>query len=518
MSTATEPGEVKKSPLIKMVQSIAFSYLLLVIVYLALSIFFPQALNSLGLPLWGEINILIRWIIVLYGIGLGVLAVVSVFAKDAISNRLSDNRQDISMWILLIVVLVIIPGSIILDSFPATIQIIIAQITLILVFTAVPASLYPLFITSKGRTLWEEFVRNLSFLDPVDYENQKPIYKKKFNALYGHISDEGSDKVSGPQLLTSEATFPVLLNTLIIGLGWLLFFLSNAVEVKTTITNGVVNPFTFGFLGAYIFSLQMLFRRYVQSDLKTTAYTHASQRILITWVWAFILVALPWEIINLGPGYQNQIVSILAFVIGFFPDIAWQVIGRFIKLTLGMVIPSTRQEHPLKDISGITVWVEARLLEEKIEDIQNLVTMDIPDLMLRTNLHPSRIIDWVDQGILRLHLTQVPVKEKGSEEKKDSNKGSKEEKDLENELKIRGIIKATDLYFSYKVFRDRNKDNKGKYLNFLSRDLDPIVEAMIDSFEDDVNMYHIRAWRNVYAKQTKMLPTAIKKLLDREKT
>ena len=462
---------------------IAFSYLLLVIAYWALSLLLPQTLQLLGLPLWGDINLIFRWIIMIYWFIAGGSVVAGIYR--GFKGMRSPTR--VSLWIL-IVVLVVIPGSIILGSLPATTQIIIAQITLILVFTAVPASLYPLFITSKGKTLWEEFIQNLSFIDPVGYKAQEPIYNKKFIALYGQISGG-----LGQQFLAGEKTFPVLLNIFIIGFGWLLFFLTS--EEDATITTGVITPFTFGFLGAYIFSLQMLFRRYVQLDLKTTAYTHASQRILITWVWAFVLSILPWNIIGLDSAYQNQIISVLAFAVGIFPDIAWQVIGRFIKLTLGLVIPSFRQEHPLNDINGITVWVEARLMEENIENIQNLVTTDIPDLILRTNLNPSRIIDWVDQGILRLHLMQ---------------KKSENNAELLDALQVRGIIKATDLYFSYNAFMGKNKAGDRYY---ISKELDPKVETMIDSFEDDINMYHIRAWREVYARQTEMLPEAIENLL-----
>jgi hypothetical protein len=463
---------------------VSLIYFLLVMAYWALSQFFPPVFQTLGLPLWGQIHIVIRVIIGIYwfiAVGMVVAGTVSRFTGMKRPTR-------VSLWIF-IVVLIVIPGSIILSSLPIANQIIIAQIILTLVFTAVPASFYPMFITSKGKTLWEEFMQNLRFLDPVGYKDQESIYYKKFIALYGEISAGGF----GQQIWTGEKTFPVLLNTLIVGFGWLLFFLT--VERNTTITTGVVTPFTFGFLGAYMFSLQMLFRRYVQSDLKTTAYTHSSQRILITWVWAFILSILPWDLVRLDPTYQNQIISVLAFVVGIFPDIALQVIGRFMKLTLGLVIPSFRQEHPLNEINGITVWVEARLLEENIENIQNLVTARIPDLMLRTNLQPGRIVDWIDQGILRVHLAQ---------------KNSDGNENLSRTLQERGVIKATDLYFSHQAFRERS-ENKDRY--FLSKTLDPKVRAMIDSFEDDTNMYHIRAWRNVFKKQTKMLPVAIEELM-----
>jgi hypothetical protein len=56
----------------------------------------------------------------------------------------------------------------------------------------------------------------------------------------------------------------------------------------------------------------------------------------------------------------------------------------------------------LSAIDGLSVWHEARLDEEDIENVPNLATADIVDLMLNTKISPNRIIDWVDQAILLL--------------------------------------------------------------------------------------------------------------------
>jgi hypothetical protein len=60
---------------------------------------------------------------------------------------------------------------------------------------------------------------------------------------------------------------------------------------------------------------------------------------------------------------------------------------------------------PLSQIDGLSVWHEARLEAEDIENIHNLATADLVELILNTKIAPTRIIDWVDQAIL---LTALP--------------------------------------------------------------------------------------------------------------
>jgi hypothetical protein len=71
-------------------------------------------------------------------------------------------------------------------------------------------------------------------------------------------------------------------------------------------------------------------------------------------------------------------------------------------------LPSLTTQLALSDLDGLTVWHEARLQEEAIETIPNMVMADVVDLMLYTRLPPDRIIDWVDQAILYTHLGPMP--------------------------------------------------------------------------------------------------------------
>jgi hypothetical protein len=61
---------------------------------------------------------------------------------------------------------------------------------------------------------------------------------------------------------------------------------------------------------------------------------------------------------------------------------------------------SATSEYPLDQLDGLNLWYEARLTEEGVEDMQNLTTMSLVDVMLHTRVPPGRLVDWVDQAFL----------------------------------------------------------------------------------------------------------------------
>ena len=465
-------------------------FVLVVAAYMLSSRFWPQGVTSLGLPLWDTVSLGTKWGMLMYG-GLG--AVFLIFSLGRTFARLGPTARVVVL--IGMVIIVFVPGSVLIGVLSWNARVTLTRVLLTLMFTILPASLYSLFITTRGKTLWHEFKTNLAHLDPVGYEHLIDIYLKKYSALYGPPDPSGF----GSALLQGETSFPVLFATFVVGMGWILFFFVGSMEqlAASTFENGFVSPFTFGFLGAYLFSLQMLFRRYVQSDLKSVAYTHISQRILLTWVWAFVLSVVPWEMFGVTlSDNKTAFVSILAFVVGVFPDIAWQVVTQFIRLVLSIPLPSFREKYPLHEIEGITIWVEARLLEEDVENIENLISTGIVDLMLRTNLKPERIVHWIDQGVLLLHL------------------GHEKRKPLQQALRERGIITATDLMYPYKAATVTSPS--GVPGIFLSDKLDPLVRDLVAAIEDDPNMYHVLAWREVNAARIARLPQAVKDQVDEE--
>jgi hypothetical protein len=214
-------------------------------------------------------------------------------------------------------------------------------------------------------------------------------------------------------VFTPETSAPLALSTMLIALGWL-NILPPFMQPKAdwTLTFAIVSkPAHFAFLGAYFFSIQMLFRRYVLRDLRPSAYMAVTMRIVLAVVGTWVISAV-WLLFG-KLGFVTVVdvdtsggLDAVAFTIGVFPAIAWAYIQGLTKklLNAGVVVPSLKTQLPISDLDGLTVWHETRLEEEDIENVPNMATANFVDLMLNTRIPADRIIDWVDQAILYTHL------------------------------------------------------------------------------------------------------------------
>lgn len=162
-----------------------------------------------------------------------------------------------------------------------------------------------------------------------------------------------------------------------------------------------------GYLGAYIFSIQELIRRYNTFDLQPQIYSSIVVRMLvaaaITFVGSLAIIASGSQVTTSATGSQPTITSwgpgILAFIIGVFPNrgIRWfiRIANQILKSP-----DSHEQELSIRRLLGVSSWHEARLNELGIDDAQNLATVDIRKLLLTTQFDPQEIIHWIDQAIL----------------------------------------------------------------------------------------------------------------------
>ena len=257
-------------------------------------------------------------------------------------------------------------------------------------------------------------------------------YIKRFEGVYGPISKDltadllkatnnldhqsatfdssliNRDETTG-QIFSLSTSIPVFITTILIGLGWVLclppWHLKDDMQLLDTLSP-TDNAVLFAFLGAYFFSLQMLYRRFVTNDLRAKAYVSVSIRIILAVIGAWVItvifkVGLPG--IEFSPSITDNIVYILAFVIGAFPPVLWRLIRVFFSKNLNFIshlVPSMRSNLPISELDGLTVWHQSRLEEEDVENTYNMANTDIIDLLLNTKIPPERIIDWVDQAIL----------------------------------------------------------------------------------------------------------------------
>jgi hypothetical protein len=164
-----------------------------------------------------------------------------------------------------------------------------------------------------------------------------------------------------------------------------------------------------------------------------------------------------------------------AFVVGVFPPVAWHYVQSVLKkVTFASVaVPSLSTQLPISDLDGLTVWHQSRLEEEDIENIPNMATANLVDLLLNTRIPPDRIIDWVDQAIL---YTQIGADEDDVTRRKT--------------LRACGIRTASALVDSYW----RSVD--AQTLTAATAEEKPIA-LTVGSLLTNPNLRHIQRWRGL---------------------
>jgi hypothetical protein len=407
-----------------------------------------------------------------------------------------------------------------------------------LVFLAVvclfPALIYCLFIITRKNGLLNDYFLNLKRLGLLKHQHrhtgaaaqhatkcQVLNYVQKFEALYGPLPKKLVDeiirdplaalakigsRVQRPcmeELFNLHTGIPVFLATILITVGWVLALPPNGTADQHPLWSVIFSvnedPIIYAFLGAYFFSLQMLFRRFVRKDLRKCAYLSVSLRIVLAVIgtWA-VMTAVKTA------GYTDSshlAFPLLGFVIGVFPRVAWQIIQGVAQGLMkrskfaSWVSPSIESRLPLSDLDGLTVWHESRLEEEDIENIPNMASGDIIDLMISTRFSPDLIIDWVDQAILFTHLG--PDQEK---DRKDQGKGSSRRRFL----RLQGIFTATSLIQAFKQAQSRSEADKLKEI--LNEGLKGQSGTLMDAMKTEPNFDLICAWRGIHKADSRPKP------------
>ncbi len=230
-------------------------------------------------------------------------------------------------------------------------------------------------------------------------------------ARYGGPMDEayGREMVTG-RILPGKR-LPVVIATAAISIGWLLTLplpsYSSAVDHDLLVHDYLrphERPIVFAFLGAYFFALNLVFRGYVRGDLRPKTYSQITVRILLSFVLAFVL----------GQAFDtsNPLVLVVAFLGGLVPEtilVRLRESARHVGLSgpaRGQAdgLEALVEQQPLTELEGIDVYDRARLEEEGVTNVEALAHHDLVELMLRTRIPVSRLVDWVDQAILYLYL------------------------------------------------------------------------------------------------------------------
>lgn len=362
------------------------------------------------------------------GYGLAGTAVVVAFLAWWSRNRGTAARAAALMLIGFPLVLVACGSLLFLLSPVWKVNTLRTVVNLILFTT--PAVMWWLFLAVQRASLLNEFIAHLQRLGLLELRHSLSEtgqarttriegYLQKFEGTYGRVPQTVHDELIGQrfgpysreeaaaQPPVSISVVPVVISVVTLAIGWLTVLPpvdANDFDGQSAYSlafDAYASPETFAFLGAYFFSLQMLFRRYVRSDLRGSAYVAVVMRIILAliaiWVLQGISAVVGWHL-------TDSHALLLGFVVGVFPVVVWQVIRSVMAKVFKSVLPSLESQLSLDGLDGLTVWHEARLEEEDIENIPNMATADIVGLLVSTRLPADRIVDWVDQAILLTYL------------------------------------------------------------------------------------------------------------------
>ena len=339
-------------------------------------------------------------------------------------------------------------------------QLYVLQFLLLLLFpllALLPVLLYISFLAIKRKPLLRELELNLDRIYSLADQSSKEIkamYRQKFEHMFG------SDKDS-PTFL---ALLPIVLTTMLMSLGWLYIASKVIYTVAMEPSKAIAfDPVSYGFIGVYLFSLNFLFRRYIQSDLGPVAYSNVNLRLITTLIWAMLL----WNL------EEVAYVNVLAFAVGIFPDLGWQWLVKRLQSLTKIGTTDQSMNYPLSQICGMTIWVENRLLEEDIENVHSLATANLPELLLQTNFSLGRLIDWIDQAIFQTHLNTYKRRPEDSV------------KAIADDLGLNGIITAS-AFLTYYHDQCRPKDESG------------LLTRLASEIENEANFYHINVWHATY--------------------
>jgi hypothetical protein len=321
-----------------------------------------------------------------------------------------------------------------------------------------PAMLYFLFISARRQSLFNAFTTYLGRLGllrpwwtagpdsddpaktslvletPSSHRRRVRSYLDRFGAVYGSLPNEFCDKfldsvtkqgkedVHGADLSSiSSGVFhfptliPVLGATCLMSIGWIVTLppaalspLSPSSDFPAWFRDAVTptqHPVTFAFLDAYFYSLQTVIKRFMRRDLGANAYNAISLRIVLAVIGIWVAL-LCFRVLGSEFEEKSPIILVASFAIGAFPLIVWQLIRASVKKfpPFQAALPSVVASQPLDAIDGMTIWHQSRFEEEDVENVPNLATVEIPDLMLSVKMSPHRLIDWIDQAILLTYL------------------------------------------------------------------------------------------------------------------
>jgi hypothetical protein len=363
------------------------------------------------------------------------------------------------------------------------------QLVFIIAASLLPGLLYFLFDRQCMFTLRSRFEQSIFRLDPnvSTLTDVRAKYGRQLEEIYG------SERLSRSRLNPRGTPLPIVVATILITLGWIIA-LGPVGTIAFLQAGGLFNPrptaMAFGFLGAYFFALNDILRRYARRDLKPKAYSSICVRILIVAILGGVITTFP-QTVDQKTGGPSSIALGLIFLVGIFPETGLTYIREFVRPFTGKLLRIMEEKGPLTDLDGVDLYDRTRLLDEGVTNVEALAHHDFIDLMIETRIPVPRLVDWVDQSILFLHVRDA--EEKAKDEKVEAEKASF---GLRTRLRSYGIRTATDLL---QVCDLSEAEQLTTVLQTLAGETDTVkvncLKIIIDTLSDDEWLNCIKHWR-----------------------
>jgi hypothetical protein len=414
------------------------------------------------------------------------LVVLATFAKGS-----DEVKRQVAQLLMLMLVIGVSFGLPVLTSLYFTDERIVSaepalsllgravQVSFISIACMIPGLLFFLFDRQRLSTLRDRFEQQIFRLDPnvQTLSDVSTRYGKQVEEIYGQRRGPGETR------LVRQTRWPILLATVTLAFGWIIALMpvgsAGVVQTPDDISRLFTpqqNAVSFGFLGAYFFTINLVFRRYARGDLRPKAYSTITVRVIVAVIFGWLI-----ELIQPHP---DPAFLLWAFFVGIVPETFLTLVqeiyrGRFV----GKVVGRLEEPLPLYRLEGVDLYDRARLLDEGVSNIEALAHHDLIDLLLETRIPAARLVDWVDQAILFLHLSDHGPPD-----------GSYVP-DAMVALRRLGIRTATDLESANRLARANG------YLDTLRSALNgdattPVrLDFVIDSLRDDEWMDYVRSWR-----------------------
>jgi hypothetical protein len=184
--------------------------------------------------------------------------------------------------------------------------------------------------------------------------------------------------------------------------------------------SGALLTFNMAFMGAYLWGIQNIARRFSMNDLIPAAYYNVGIRIIFAGILALVFYHLskaspdllasitgnapdPESSTGDSRNSTQMLMPIIAFLIGMFPQRGLKWLTEKFTMFTQQKTPSVR-DLPLEMIEGVSLYDRLRLQELGIDCCYDLAHADYIPYLFKSPYSPRILINWILQAKLCVYF------------------------------------------------------------------------------------------------------------------